>query len=360
MSVAFIQASRLIKSHVLSSLTPSVCRRRSEHFSSIMSHNFPYRKPLSDSDLRPDPGAYSSSGRRVSSPDCDFYRPPKDFLSSSYPSSSRAQRSQDGSLNILSSCGLEPGDLALLAELPEDVLTVESLPQVLKYLKVKRGTVKPFAPSTPSSPSYSHSSARRPAPGSSSSDRDQTCSRPLQYPRGRAKLGRLLLDLDHWGNPRTCSSTSTGPASSSSSSYVVDYHHGPGSSEHGKTDRDAAPVSSQDRASFSSSGGANRTRPSRFSEPTSADYRSVASPDNSHPETRGGRHEPHALSIRSCTQLAAPSVPSQKEAVDFQGKPPMAYPYSCSLCETTVMSERVSAAVLRAPHENEGGSVAKV
>lgn len=313
-----------------------------------MSHNYPHRRPLSDSDLRPDPGPYSSSDRRHASPDHDFYRPPQESFSSSYPSSSRAQWSQDGALNILSSCGLEPGDLALLAELPEDVLTVESLPQVLKQLKGKRGTVKPFLPNAPSSSSaYPHSSARRPAVSPSTSDWDQPCSQPLQYLRGQVKPTPLLPDLDRWGNPRTCSSARTGPpssSSSSSSSYVVDYHHRPGSSEHGKTGRDAGPVSSQDQASFSSAGRGKRTRPSRLSEPGSADYRSASPPEEFRPKAVG-RRESDTSSIRSSSQPGT-SMPSKKEALDFHGTTPPVYPYSCSLCDVTVMSERVSTPVL--------------
>lgn len=304
-----------------------------------MSHNYPHRRQPSDSDLRPDPGSYSSSGRRRASPDHDFYRPPQESFSSSYRASSRAQWAQDGA--VLSSCGLEPSDLALLAELPEDVLTVESLPQVLKQLKGKRGTVKSFPPNAPSSSSaYSHSSAHRPAVSPSTRNWDQPGSQLLQYPGGQVKPSPLLPDLDRWGNPRTCRSSRTGPPSSSSS-YVVDYNHGPGSSEHGKTGRDASPGSSQHRTSFSSAAGGKRTRPSQLG---SADYRS-APPLEYRRKTREGRHESDTSFIKSSSQLSA-STPSKKEALDFHGTTPPVYPHSCSLCDITVMSERVSTPVL--------------
>lgn len=306
-----------------------------------MSHNYP-----SDSDLRPDPGAHRSSDRRRASPNHDFYRVPRESSSSSYPSSSRPQWPQDSALNILNSCGLEPGDLALLAELPEDVLTVESLPQVLKQLKGKRGTVKPFPPSASSSSSssaYPHSSARQPAGGPSTSSWDQPHSQLLQYPRGQAKASPLMPDLDRWGNPRTCGSSRTGPPSSSSSSsnYVMDYYHGPGSSGHGKTGRDASPGSSQHRTSFSSAAEGKRTGPSRLSQPGSANYRSPP-PEEYHPKTRGGQRESDSSFISG--QVTA-AMPSKKEALDFHGTTPAVYPYSCSLCDITVMSERVSTPV---------------
>ncbi|XP_070769357.1 matrin 3-like 1.1 [Enoplosus armatus] len=331
----------------------------------------PYRQPPPDSDLRPDPGPYSSSDRCVASLDHNFYRAPQESFSSSYPSSSSSrggQWSQDGALSILSSCGLEPSDLALLAELPEDVLTVESLPHVLKQIKGKRGAIKPFPPtalpsSSSSSSSYPPSSAHRPVVGPSSSDWDHHCSQPVQYPLDQVTPSPLPFeqDLDRWGNPKTSSTVRADPPSSSSSSYMVDSHrpgpsefgktgreagrvssqdfnHRPRPSEFGKTGRDASPVSSQDRSSFSSAERGKRNRSSRFSQPGPADHRSVPPPEECHLKTHGGRRE--TSSIRSSSRPAA-SMPSKKEAKDFHGTSPLVFPYSCSLCDITVMSEKV-------------------
>ncbi|XP_044061909.1 matrin 3-like 1.1 isoform X5 [Siniperca chuatsi] len=365
-----------------------------------MSHNYPYRQPPSDSDLRPDPGPYSSSDRRHASSDHAFYRAPQES-SSCYPSSSSsrgAQWSQDGALNILNSCGLEPGDLALLAELPEDVLTVESLPHVLNQIKGKRGTIKPFPPnalSSSASSSYTPSSARRPAVGPSTSDWDHHRSQPVpgylvQYPLDKVTPSPLPFeqDLDRWGNPRTNSAVRADPPSSSSSSYMVDFNHRPGPSEYGKTGREAGrvssqdlnhrpgpsqygktgreagrvssqdlnhrpgpseygktgrhagPVPSQDRPSFSSAERGKDSRSCRFSQPGPADPRSAPPPEEHHPKTRGGRRESETSSIRSSSRPAA-SMPSKKEAKDFHGTSPPVFPYSCSLCDITVMSEKV-------------------
>lgn len=298
-----------------------------------MSNNYPRRRPRSD--LRPEPEPCGSSDPHHTSSE---HQQAPQHSSPSYPSYSRAQWSQDSALNILSSCGLEPADLALLAKLPEDVLTVESLPQVLKQLKEKRDAVEPFALSASSS-AYPHSSACKPAVRPFTGDWNRPCSQSLQHLRSQVKPSPLLPDLDHWGNSTTCSSTKTGPplSSASSSSYVVDYHHQPGSSEHGKKGG-ASPVCSQDRTSFSSAAGSERTH---LFELESADYR-AASPDDLHLKTRGVQRESFP---RRSSQPAA-STPSKKEALDFHGTAPPIYPHSCSLCEVTVMSEQVSTAVL--------------
>ncbi|GLD70547.1 matrin-3-like protein [Lates japonicus] len=318
-----------------------------------MSRKYPYP---SDTDLRPHPGPYSSSDLRHASQNRDFYRPPQESFSSSHPSSSSsssrsaAQWSQDGALSILSSCGLEPSDLSLLAELPEDVLTVESLPHVLKQIKGKRETVKPFSPNAPSpsssSSSYPPSSSRRPAGSSGATDWDQLHSQPVQYPLDHITTGPLPSEQvqDRWGNPRTSRSVRADPPSSSSSSsstYMVGFHHRPGPSEYGKTGRATGPVSSQDRSSFRSAGQGQRAYPPHFSEPGSGSYRS-APPDEYQSKPRGRRSESENSSIRSNQHAtAAAPIPSKREAQDFHGTCPQVFPYSCSLCDITVLSERV-------------------
>ncbi|XP_035804469.2 matrin-3-like isoform X3 [Amphiprion ocellaris] len=297
-----------------------------------MSHNYPYRR--SDTDLRPDPGPYSSADRRH--PSSDFYRPQESF---SYPSSSSSSSraalqpaaSQDGVLSILSSCGLEPEDLALLAKLPEDVLTVESLPHILKQIKGKRGSVNLFpssAPSSSSSSSYLAGSAHRPP---STLDWDQPHSQPVQYPLHLISSTSLPSNQDHWGTSRT--RRADAPSSSSSSSgFSVDYHHRPGPSDYGKT----GPGPSKDRPSFSPAEQGTRARPSRYSEARPADSR-AAPPPKAKPQE--GRRESGSSSSRSVRPLV--SMPFMKQALDFHGTTPPAYPYSCSLCQITVLSERV-------------------
>ncbi|XP_060935217.1 matrin 3-like 1.1 [Limanda limanda] len=310
-----------------------------------MSQN--YRPP--DSDHRPDPDAYSSD-RRHAAQDQHGYRPPQASLSPSFPpsSSSRGSAHWDGALSILSSCGLEPGDLSLLAELPEDVLTVESLPHVLNQLKGKRASVKPFPTNAPSSsssrPPSSSSSSSRP-PSSSSRDWDQRRSPPIRYPLAPPPSQKVQ---DHWGNPRSSSSLRAAPPSfsSSPSSCVVDLPP----PRPGQTGRAAPPSfssspsscvvdlppprpgqtgrASRDRPSVRSAAPNNWTCPSRVSESGSG-YRSAPPPEAQ------GRRPPEGEGS------SIVSLPTTTEALDFHGKLPAAFPYSCSLCDITVLSERV-------------------
>ncbi|CAI5653142.1 unnamed protein product [Oreochromis niloticus] len=330
-----------------------------------MSQNYPYRKPPSDTDLRTDPGPYRSVDYRHSSADRDFYRQPQDSfsVSSSCPSSSRGsgvlQSSQDNVLSILSSCGLEPSDLALLAELPEDVLTIESLPHILRQIKCKKGTVKPFpprAPSPPSSSSYPPSSTHQSATSSSSSSRDwdQLHRTSVQYPLDHLpppppppseKL------MDRWNNQITASSGRAElPPSSSLSSplgYTVDFHRRQGPSDYGKT----GPV-----PSYSPARRGDRAPSSQFSEAGPADYRSsalvTASPLPSKYQSKPQASRRDTSSMRS--RQSSPSMPTRKEALDFHGKVPPTFPYSCSLCDITVLSQKVWVQHVTGRHHADG------
>ncbi|KAM7389288.1 hypothetical protein PAMP_023274 [Pampus punctatissimus] len=337
----------------------------------VMSQKYPYRCPPLD-----DLGTYSSSDHRHASPHYDLFSPHQELPSrlssfSSYPSSSSSSRgsaaalplpqgSTDGALNILSSCGLEPSDLSLLAKLPEDILTVESLPHLLQQLKGKRGTVKPPAPNAPSSssssssPSYSASAVQRPA-----GEWDRLHCQPVCYPLDPVPPGPLPSEQvqDHWGNQSSSSfyttSSRTDPpppcSSSSSSRYMVDFSHRAGFSDYCKTVRDAGPASFTDQRSFSSPAGrGGRSRPPCLSQP--GDYSSAPPPEQYHyrPQARRCKSEvspSRSSSSRTATTSTATStstLPSKKEALDFHGSLPTMYPYSCSLCDVTVLSEKTS------------------
>lgn len=296
-----------------------------------MSRNYPYRGSTSDTDLRPEPGHYGSANRRHISANMDLYRPSQEPFSSSSSSSRGLTQAQDGAVSILNSCGLEASDLALLAELPEDVLTVESLPHLLTQIKGKRGA--PRAQSPPSfsaSPSYHH--PRR----SSSRAWDYVHGQRVQYPRDHVAPGSLSSEQDQWRNSRTSSSVRSDLSTSLlSSRYAVDFHHRPGPSEHGKSGR------SRDSSSFSSAGQERRSHPTGFSEPISA-----LPSDVYHPQPWMSHQEYQTTSTRiSSQQTAATWIPSEKEALDFHGTCPTVFPYSCSLCDITVLSQTVSTPV---------------
>ncbi|KAM9376164.1 uncharacterized protein KZ484_008754 [Pholidichthys leucotaenia] len=252
-----------------------------------MSQNYPFRRPTSDRDFRSNPGSYGDMDRRQSVADRDFYRPPQD-------SSSSSRSPQDTVFSLLNSWGLEPDDLSMLAELPEDVLTLDSLPHFLKQIKKKRGTVNPVPP-------------RAPSPPSTSSSRDREQHRQLvQYPLDHIIPPAGASEPERWGTATTRS--------------TMDSDHRPGRSDYGKT----APL-----RSFSSVGLRERTQSSRFSNAGSADYRSVPPPRPEPPKPQGGGGS------------SGESAPTRKQAHDFNGATPRMFPYSCSLCDITVLSEQV-------------------
>ncbi|MEQ2219392.1 hypothetical protein XENOCAPTIV_017131, partial [Xenoophorus captivus] len=315
----------------------------------IMSHNYPYRQPASDSDLRPDPRRYGAGADR------DFYRQPQESFSSSSRSSAALQSahgSQDGVLSLLSSCGLEPEDLSVLAKLPEDILTVESLPQILKHIKGKKGSVQPFpprspedveftgkvgtikplptrAPTSPLSSSASFkplSSGHWPSTSTASRDWEQLRRQPVQYPLHLISSSSAPPEsqLDRWAGHKTTGSVRSPP---SSSRRAVDHDHRPRPPSYGK-----------EGSSFSTPGSVDRARPSRLSTAGSADYRSV--PPRLDEDRRDSR------SSYSSRGSAPSPMPSKKQALDFHGTSPAVFPYSCSLCDITVLSEKVSSPVL--------------
>ncbi|XP_071390555.1 matrin 3-like 1.1, partial [Centroberyx affinis] len=351
---------------------------------------YPYRRAPPAADSRPDLGTYSSSDRYRPSADHDFYRQPHEppshlaSSSSSYPSSSSSRASgelsfsavrPDCALSLLSSCGLEPDDLAVLAELPEDVLTVESLPRLLQEIKGKKGASEPY----PSSSSRPAGSTRLPT-ARPSGEWDHLRSRPVQYPLDHAFITPKPLPpeqvqdwQDRWGNPRKTSagsykpsssaeppplsSPSPSPSSSSFSNYVVDYDHRGRPTEYGKKGRDGGAVSRYDRPSSSSAAaGSGDRKPSRFSQPGSADYR-FAPPEEYRPKARAERRESDTSYNKksgggggSGSRLnAALKMPSKKAALDFHGTSPTTFPYSCSLCDITVLSEKFWVQHINAP-----------
>ncbi|MED6237615.1 hypothetical protein ATANTOWER_029321 [Ataeniobius toweri] len=309
----------------------------------IMSHNYPYRQPASDSDLRPDPRRYGAGADR------DFYRQPQESFSSSSRSSAAQQSahgSQDGVLSLLSSCGLEPEDLSVLAKLPEDILTVESLPQILKHIKGKKGSVQPFPPRSPedveftgkvgtikplptraptSPPSSSASfkplsSGHWPSTSTASRDWEQLRRQPVQYPLHLISSSSAPPEsqLDRWVGHKTTGSVRSPP---SSARRAVDHDHRPRPPSYGK-----------EGSSFSTPGSVDRARPSRLSTAGSADYRSF--PPRLDEDRRDSR------SSYSSRGPAPSPMPSKKQALDFHGTSPAVFPYSCSLCDITVLSEK--------------------
>lgn len=269
-----------------------------------MSHHS--RWPLPGPGLGPNPGRNLLTDRRHMSPGC--------HVSSS--SSSGGGSSHDGALKLLSSCGLSPADLALLAELPEDVLTVESLPHVLRQLKGQSGTVQAFPPDVSASSSYPHSCMWRPPGGPAPRDPQKPFSQLLHFRADQVKPSPLLPDQNRRGSLQ-------------SPSYAADHRFGPGFRERGLAGP-AGPAAGPGPAQ----GGRKRIWTPGL---PNLDYRPAPPPEVYHHE-RLHQGAPPSSRVQS-----ASATPSSKEALDFHGTPPLAFPYSCALCDITVMSERVSA-----------------
>ncbi|XP_068180963.1 matrin 3-like 1.1 isoform X2 [Antennarius striatus] len=322
----------------------------------------PNRRLPSDSSLVPEQGSYRTSNPHQSFRDQNFYTAYQASSSSScqtsLSSSSRAQSTQDGALNILNSCGLEPGDLTLLAELPEDVLTIESLPRVLNQIKGKKGATHTAQPPSSTSSCNPPSSTRQPV---CTGNWDQAHSQRLQYPVDSVTSSPAPPDLDKWGNPRTYSSgrvdTSSLSSLSLSSSHLPDSHYrlsGLGNmgrspspapsheyhhkrSDYGKAGGNLGLVSSQKHVSSLAGGGREGICPSLFPELGPADCRSGLPAEQHLLKTPGGLHEMGTSSTKTSNQVA--TLPSKKEAMDFHGSAPPSYPYSCCLCDIAVITE---------------------
>ncbi|KAK7916242.1 hypothetical protein WMY93_012003 [Mugilogobius chulae] len=194
---------------------------------------------------------------------------------------SAAAAATEGVLAVLQSCGLDSEDLTALAELPEDLLTLKSLPLLLKHIKGLKKDPGPagYLPPGPSpAPHYDQSEALYPGP---------------------APRPELDQSLSLYRDP--------GPskAAPSGSSFVVEYGHCAAAQDSRK---------SPERLRRSSPG---------FTARGSQEFR------------RSLERTP----ILGAVKLS--SVPTETEARDFHGKRPPAFPYSCSICDITVLSDFV-------------------
>ncbi|KAM9510849.1 uncharacterized protein ACWYII_045555 isoform 1-T1 [Salvelinus alpinus] len=333
-----------------------------------MSHNYSYRRPPPAKDLRasafdsPDhlhPGdhghnvyrssqeppshstipSYPSSSSRASAANESPYSfslrqsDPYSSLSRSDPSSSSLSRS-DHILTLLSSCGLEPKDLSLLAEMPEELITVENLPRLLLEIRKKRATQQPPYPAMISYPpaATSRPPTATPPPGRAWEQGDQSRSQPLDYPLDphHALPPSQLLpteqaepwQLDRHGNPMQYTRSRLEPVPV----RVVDYHYGKETPRSYQTPRSTY--------STAQGGSSNSWKPPNSSQPA-VDYRYPPPPATNY-RPRPDQDVP-VVTIKMAT---SGNTPTKKAALDFHGEIPQTFPYSCSLCDITVLSEK--------------------
>ncbi|XP_038849383.1 matrin-3-like isoform X2 [Salvelinus namaycush] len=333
-----------------------------------MSHNYSYRRPPPAKDLRasafdsPDhlhPGdhghnvyrssqeppshstipSYPSSSSRASAANESPYSfslrqsDPYSSLSRSDPYSSSLSRS-DQILSLLSSCGLEPKDLSLLAEMPEELITVENLPRLLLEIRKKRATQQPPYPAMISYPpaATSRPPTATPPPGRAWEQGDQSRSQPLDYPLDphHALPPSQLLpteqaepwQLDRHGNPMQYTRSRLEPVPV----RVVDYHYGKETPRSYQTPRSTY--------STAQGGSSNSWKPPNSSQPA-VDYRYPPPPATNY-RPRPDQDVP-VVTIKMAT---SGNTPTKKAALDFHGEIPQTFPYSCSLCDITVLSEK--------------------
>ena len=357
-------------------------------FPFIMSHHFPYRMfpPQTDAP-QPDYDAHRAAGG-----ESDFYGQPQPTPSSARQQSSSSSsasadppQGSDMALGLLRSYGLEPADLARLAELPEEMLNLDSLPHLLQQLKERRESVA----SAPVSSRRPGSSRPTDAPSSAAVVKDkwaQIRNQPVQYPLEHvlsAAKGRSFEPFsspdwpDRRANPRPSPAAAAGsyknppgaetplPPPSSSSCYMPEYGHRDRTADQGKQGRDDR----YERPAHGQPSSRRTVPPPRHSQSDPAGhYGSGPLPRDPHraqpraaerqpdplpsyraqprAEQQPGPLPPHSSSSSSRAgtghAVAAPAAPSRKEALDFHGSPPGAFPYSCSLCDVTALSDKVS------------------
>ncbi|XP_014054017.2 matrin-3 isoform X1 [Salmo salar] len=331
-----------------------------------MSHNYSYRRPPPAKDLRarafdsPDhlhPGdhghnvyrssqeppshstipSYPSSSSRASAATESPYSfslsqsDPYSSLSRSDPYSSSLSRS-DQTLTLLSSCGLEPKDLSLLAEMPEELITVENLPRLLLEIRKKRATQQPPYPAMTSYPpaATSRPPTATPPPGRAWEQGDRSHSQTLDYPldpHPALPPSQLLpteqaepWQLDRHGNPMQYTRSRLEPVPV----RVVDYHYGKETPRSYQTPRSTY--------STAQGGSSNSWKPPNSSQPA-VDYR--------YPPATNYRPRPDQdVPVVAIKMATSGKTPTKKAALDFHGDIPQTFPYSCSLCDITVLSEK--------------------
>ncbi|MCJ8734226.1 hypothetical protein PDJAM_G00232910, partial [Pangasius djambal] len=274
-------------------------------------------------------------------------------------------------LSFLHSCGLDLSDLANLAELPEHLITVETLPKLL--LQVKERKLSSASSSRPSTSQPLDNTSTRPREGSSH-------TKPVEYPIDRPAHPVYPLPpeqvqtwQDRWGNPRrmSCLTTSTSGSSTKSSS-VPEY----------SVSKDTDPYCNTTKLPEASSRSFVDLRPRpllslRLEPPIIAPTRKEASDFNcklppAFPHlcclcdisvrstkewffhVQGSEHAKSQLelvkrypkwdqtveSARRNESSEVYKVPTRKEASDFNGTVPPVFPYLCVLCNITVFSEK--------------------
>lgn len=265
--------------------------------------------------------------------------------------------------SILASFGLSNEDLEVLSHYPDDQLTPDTLPFILRDIQInKSGNQKTVTSS--SSSSFSRSIHDMPLPPSRSSPLAHSRSPEVPSLLTVTQTAGKVIDYGHASRAKDESSTRETfkreqlssertvkmyPSSSSSSSAPkVDKAERrqvrleqTESSKHG--DRDYRRTSSDHRKSNRSPG--REFPPSSKSRNLDRDYRRDGPKPRPSSETRSEASSRRSLSSSSGSKphSSGKKLPTPTMISDFSAASPKVYPHTCSLCHIQCDQEKVSA-----------------
>ncbi|XP_028265849.1 zinc finger protein 638-like [Parambassis ranga] len=243
--------------------------------------------------------------------------------------------------SILASFGLSNEDLELLSHYPDDQLTPDTLPFILRDIQINKSGNQKNVASTSASP-FSRSVQDRQLPPSRSSPEVPSLLTVTQ-------TAGKVIDYGHASRAKDQSSTKdTFNRDSSSSAPKVDKLERPERrqvrlepaepSKHG--DRDYRGTHSDHRKSSVSPG--REFPPSHKSRNLDRDYRRDGSQQRPSSETRSEASSRRSLSSSSGSKPHSSNkkFPTPTMASDFSAVPPKVYPHTCSLCNIECDQEK--------------------
>lgn len=263
--------------------------------------------------------------------------------------------------SILASFGLSNEDLEVLSHYPDDQLTPDTLPFILRDIQInKTGIQKP--PPT-SAPSFSRTIPDMPLPPSRSSPLARSRSPEVLSLLTVTQTAGKVIDYGHASRTKdesnaretfkreplstertvkmypTASSSETNPKVDKDERRQVRSEH-TDSSKHG--DRDYRRTSSDPRKT-------NRSPVREFPQPSKSrtldrDYRHDRPKATPSPETRSESSSRRSLSSSgSKPHSSSKKLPTPAMIRDFSAVAPKVYPHTCSLCHIQCDQEKVSA-----------------
>lgn len=272
--------------------------------------------------------------------------------------------------SILASFGLSNEDLEVLSHYPDDQLTPDTLPFILRDIQVNKTSTQKMPPTAPAPPppppSFSHNipdlqrphSRLSPLPSSQPSDVPsllsitQTAGKVIDYGHAsRAKKEnntRETFKREPLPGERSVKmyGTSPPPPQNVSRGDKIERHQLPlartDTSKHGDCDYRRGNDDHRKR---------HRSPPREFS-PSSKhrnidrDYRREAPKPRISPDTESDTSSRRSLSSSSGSKQASSSskkLPSATKIRDFSAVLPKGYPHTCSLCHIDCNEEKVSA-----------------